>query len=110
MYLKPRKNGSTDWKMQLPIQGAANTGALGPMLDAITQTTVSEYVEENPSDLAQYGLANPRYVFDFATSSAKYKLLLGNEKENGSTIYAMLEGRSDVFTINESAYTFLDSL
>lgn len=105
---KAQKNGDTDWQMQAPIQGAVNTSALGPMIDALTQTTITDYVEENAADLSKYGLANPAYVFDFATSSAEYKLQLGSEKEKGSLIYAKLDGSNDVFTISESAYNFLD--
>lgn len=105
---KAQKNGSTDWQMLAPIKGNMNTSALGPMLDAFVGTTISEYVEENPSDLGKYGLANPAYVFDYATSSGKYRLLLGSEKEKGSTIYAKLDGKNDVFVISESAYNFLD--
>lgn len=103
-----KKNGDTDWQMQTPIQGAVNTSALEPMLTALTQTTASEYIEENPSDLAKYGLDKPQYAFDFSTSTAKYRLLLGSEKEKGSTMYAMLEGGKDVFTIGEGSYNFVD--
>lgn len=105
---KAQKNGDVDWKMLTPIQGNVNTTALGPMIDALTQTAVSEYVEENPSDLSKYGLANPAYIFEYATSSANYKLLLGSEKEKGILIYARLEGSNDVFTISEASYNFLD--
>ncbi len=105
---KAQKNGDADWQMLAPIQGNMNTSALSPMIDALTQTTASEYVEENAADLSKYGLANPAYVFDYATSSAHYKLLLGREKEKGSLIYAKLDGSNDVFTISESAYNFLD--
>jgi hypothetical protein len=105
---KSQKNGETDWQMLEPIKGNVNTSALSPMIEALVGTAVSEYVEEKPSDLGKYGLADPAYVFDFATSSGKYKLLLGNEKEKGSTIYAKLDGMDDVFTISESAFTFLD--
>ena len=105
---KAQKNADVDWQMLTPIQGNMNLTALGPMIDALTQTTISEYVEENPADLSKYGLANPVYVFDFSTSSANYKLLLGSEKEKGSLIYAKLDGSNDVFTISETAYNFLD--
>jgi len=103
-----KKNGDSDWQMVAPIQGNMNTTALSPMLEAIVGTTNSEYVEENPTDLSKYGLDNPKYVFEFATSTAKYKLMLGNEVEKGSTIYARLDGNNDVFIISESSYTFLD--
>lgn len=103
-----QKNADVDWQMLSPIKGNANLTALSPMIDALTQTAVSEYIEENASDLSKYGLANPAYEFEFATSSAKYRLQLGSEKEKGSLIYAKLDGSNDVFTISESAYTFLD--
>lgn len=105
---KGQKNGEADWRMLAPIQGNVNTAALSPMIDALTQTTASEYVEENAADLAKYGLLNPAYVFEFATSSAKYRLLLGSEKEKGSLLYAKLDGTNDVFTISESSFNFLD--
>ncbi len=105
---KAQKNGDVDWQMLSPVQGNMNTTALSPMIEALTATAVSEYIEENASDLSKYGLANPAYVFEYATSTASYKLLLGSEKEKGSLIYAKLEGSNDVFTISESAYTFLD--
>ncbi|NJD04554.1 MAG: DUF4340 domain-containing protein [Ruminiclostridium sp.] len=105
---KAQKNGDADWQMLAPIQGNMNASALGPMIDAFTKTTISEYIEENPADLSKYGLANPAYIFDFSTSSANYRLLLGSEKEKGSLVYAKLEGSNDVFTISETAYNFLD--
>lgn len=104
-----QKSKDIGWNILSPIQGNANTAAIAPMLDAITQTAVNEYIEENPADLGKYGLANPVYAFDFATASAKYRLLLGNLKVNGGTErYAMLDGTKDVFTIDGTAYNFLD--
>ena len=105
---KSKKTSESEWSMLEPIQGSTNTSALGPMLDAITQTGVSKYIEEKPSDLNKYGLGNPSYVFEFETSSQKYKLLMGSEETKGSQIYAMLEGRNEVFTIDETAYNFID--
>jgi hypothetical protein len=103
-----RKAADNNWNMLTPIQGNVNSSAVSPMLDAIANTTVSEYVEDNPADLGKYGLANPSYAFEFSTSSGKFKLLLGDEKTKGSLIYAKLDGKNEVFTIDESAYTFLD--
>lgn len=103
-----QKNAEVDWQLLSPIKGNANLTALSPMLEALTTTTATEYVEENARDLSKYGLTNPAYEFDFATSSASYKLQLGAEKDKGSTRYAKLGSSNDVFVISESSYTFLD--
>lgn len=103
-----QKTGSTDWSMLTPIQGDVDASAIQPMLDAVSGTLVKDYIEDNPADLGVYGLANPSYELDFGTSSASYRLLLGDEKTKGSEIYGMLAGTNTVFTIDESAYTFLD--
>jgi hypothetical protein len=79
------------------------------MLEALASVTVTEFIEDKPTDLAQYGLDKPAYVFDFSTSTAgDYKLLMGSEKTKGSEIYAKLEGKDEVFAMDISAFTFLD--
>lgn len=103
-----KKTSSTNWTMQTPIQGDVDTASLQPMLDAVSGTTASAYIDTNATDLSQYGLKNPSYELDFGTSSASYKLLLGDEQTKGSQYYAMLAGTNKVFTIDETNYTFLD--
>lgn len=99
----------SNWSMTQPIKGSVNTAALSPMLEAVTNATVTAFVEDKPSDLAQYGLNNPSYAFNVGTTTAgAFKLLLGDEKTKGSEMYAMLEGNDEVFTIDSSAFTFLD--
>lgn len=104
---KAKKTGEFNWSMTEPIQGALS-GAIDPMLQAVTGTPASEYVEENSSDLAKYGLDKPVYSFDFATSTGSYTLQLGKEKTKGSEIYAKLGNSNDVFVLSEQAFTFLD--
>lgn len=103
-----KKVSDTEWSMIKPIEGNVNTGAITPMLTALSGVVVKEFVEENPTDLNKYGLANPKYVMKFSTSDASYTLDLGAEKTKGSEIYAKLEGSNEVFTIDETAFTFLD--
>lgn len=105
---KAAKLNETDWSLSAPVQGSANATALGAMLTAVTTVTASEFEDGDAPNLADYGLDNPPYVFDFATSSAKYKLLLGKEKVKGSQIYAKLDGSNDVFTLDETPLNFLD--
>lgn len=103
------KDSITSWTMAEPIKGSMNSSALTPMLEALTNTTVVEFLEDKPSDLAQYGLDDPAYEFEFGTAAAgAYKLSMGDEKVKGSTIYAKLDNSDEVFTVDISPYTFLD--
>jgi len=102
------KTGEYEWTMLSPIQGNVNSSAVAPMLDAISQASVMNFIEENPADLGKYGLASPPYSFEFRTSAGKNKLLLGYEKEKNSEIYAKLADSNEVFTISLSSFTFLD--
>ena len=102
-------NADSSWSLNEPITGSVNSSALAPMLDALSNATVSDFVEDKPSDLSKYGLDDPSYVFDFSTTTAgAFRLLLGNEKTKGSEIYARLEGKDEVYAVNSAAFTFLD--
>ncbi len=97
------------WSMVKPISGSTNSSALMPMLDALANSTVSSFVEDKPTDLAQYGLDNPTYVFEFETEShGAFRLSMGAEKVKSSEVYAQLDGSDEVFTMNISSFTFLD--
>ena len=99
----------SNWTMNKPIKGSVNSSALSPMLEALAGTNVKEFIEDHPSDLSKYGLDKPSYAFDFSTTTAgAFKLLLGGEKTKGSEMYAMLEGKNEVFTIDSTPYVFLD--
>jgi hypothetical protein len=104
------KDDINSWTMTEPIKGSMNSSTLFPMLEALSGTMVNEFVESKPSDLAQYGLDTPAYEFEFDTATTgTYKLLMGDEKKKGSTIYAKLDNSDEVFTVDISAYTtFLD--
>jgi hypothetical protein len=104
------KDTIASWTMTEPIKGNMNDSALSPMLEALANTTVVDFVDDKPFDLAQYGLDAPAYEFEFGTETAgTYKLSMGDEKVKGSTIYAKLDSSDEVFTVSMSSYNaFLD--
>lgn len=99
---------SAEWSLIKPIKGSMNSSALAPMMEALANSTVVEFIEDNPADLTKYGLDSPAYVFDFKAAGKTYKLKMGEEKVKGSQIYAQMDGNSEVFTMDITAYTFLD--
>ncbi len=108
-FFKAYKDEEVSWVLTAPIKVNGNDESMSTITAALAGTTnYMELMDSNPATLETYGLANPAYTFEIGTSTADYKLLLGKEKVKGAEIYAMLEGSNEVFTINESAYTFLD--
>jgi hypothetical protein len=102
-------NNTSTWNMLQPIKGSVNPSAISPMLEAFTGVTVKEFVEDNTNNLSAYGLDKPLYTIEFSTTdSGSYKISLGKEKSKGSEMYALISGYDEVFTIDSSAFTFLD--
>jgi len=108
VFRAERPGEESNWTLTSPIEGNADITALAPMLEAITNSTVSEYVEENPQDMDKYGLSKPSYVLEFETSEGKTRLLMGQESKENSEIYVMQEGGNEVCTISLDPFTFLD--
>jgi len=106
---KARYTEDDGWEMYEPIIGSADPTALDPMAASLAALRVSEFIEEHPADLSKYGLDSPRYAFEItSTEGGTFKLLLGKERNRGEDIYAMLEGRDEVFTLGLDDFFFLD--
>ena len=60
-------------------------------------------------DLAEYGLANPRYTltYDLADGSHK-KVLIGNDTFDGSYCYFMIDGVNEVYTISSFKISYCE--
>lgn len=108
VFRAERPDEESDWTLTSPIEGNANITALAPMLEAITNSTVIKYVEENPQDLDKYGLSKPSYALEFETSEGKTRLLMGREIKEDSEIYVMYEDEKEIYTISLEPFTFLD--
>lgn len=108
LVFEATKAGEFDWQINYPIQGNANADALMPMIQAVTQANISEFVEEEPSDLSKYGLDRPSYEIGFKTADYENSLLIGKPKRAGSDFYVKLQDSPEVFVISSSAFKFLD--
>lgn len=103
------KKSGEEWKLIAPIEGSVNISNLGPMVESALGASISEFIEENPSDLDKYGLKNPAYTIELDINKAgKAKLLLGKEEKESGNYYAKLEGSNEVFTVASSSFNFLD--
>lgn len=104
-----RKNSENDWSLTAPIEGIADYSKISPILDIISKNAAYlNFVEEKAIDLDKYGLKKPAYTLEVEADTGKTKLLIGDAKERGKELYAKLANSTEVYTIGENAFTFLD--
>jgi hypothetical protein len=104
-----RKEGER-WQIVAPIQAPAAESDVISATSALANLDVVRVVDENPGDLAQYGLSSPRVEVDYKPSGEKPpgKLLLGAKTPTGSNVYAMKNDEKRVFLVAEYQNTSLN--
>ncbi len=97
-----------------PIKEEADTTKISQLVQTVVQMEIKDFVEENPSDLAKYGLDKPAHEVTYGNGNTTKTVLLGDKagaEESGSTgnvLYAKFPDTNVVFTVDVSKLTFLD--
>jgi hypothetical protein len=60
---------------------------------------IQRVIEENPSDVAEFGLATPRVEVTFKAGGQQHRLQIGQKSPTGSDVYARLADQKRVFLI-----------
>ena len=97
-----------NWQLLEPVKADADDGVVGTVTSNLSTLEVQRVVEENPADLAQYGLNPPRLEVAFKTADQKEfrRLLVGDKTATGGDLYAKRADENRVFLIS----SFLDSI
>jgi Domain of unknown function (DUF4340) len=76
--LELNKKGD-QWTITKPKPYAADNNAVQQLLETITNARVTDFIDDNPSDLSKYGLANPSFklTLNGGKSNAQESLLFG---------------------------------
>lgn len=88
----------SEWKVTKPVQARSDYSAVEGFLTRLNAANMSRLVDENPKDLAQYGLAKPVMTVTIGAGSSKTVLEVG-KTENDQT-YAKDASRPMVFTVD----------
>jgi hypothetical protein len=89
------------WQITGPLATAADEAEVSGIVSGLTSVDASRTVEENPGDLAQFGLAEPKIVVGFKTADGKQsrQLLVGDKTATLGDLYAKLPNEKKVFLI-----------
>lgn len=96
----------TEWKVVKPVASRSDYSAIEGFISRLSSANMAKLLEENPKDLAKYGLDKPSMTVTIGAGSAKTVLEIG-KTENGDT-YARDAARPIVFTVDSTLQTDLD--
>ncbi len=98
----------SEMKITAPYKEDAEVSVVTPILQSVVQLSISEVIDDNPADLAKYGLDKPAFIIEYGDASTTKKILFGKYLEKGTIIYAKFADGKSVFTVDVSSLTFLD--
>jgi len=84
-----------------------DTSKLDPKLEGVSGLAIKEFVDDQPADLAKYGLDNPSLRFVIKDKENTLDLSFGDTLEDG-TIYFKTADSDAVYVIDESKVEFMD--
>jgi hypothetical protein len=95
-----KTNGT--WQLLEPEKADADQGQVSNAATSLATLEINRVVDENPSDLSQYGLNPPKAEIAFRVKGQKdpRQLLIGEKTATGSDIYAKTPDQKRVFLIS----------
>ena len=99
-----RKSGS-DWQIVSPTTARPDSTEVSGLTSNLSSVEIQSVVDENPPDLKEYGLANPRVEVAFKSGGQSHTLQIGQKTPPGSDLYAKRGDDKKVFLIP----SYLDS-
>ena len=94
-----KENGA--WQMTAPVATKADESEVSGITTSLGQIAVVRVIDENPSDLKEYGLATPRIEINFKASGDKdyRKLYIGEKSPTGADLFAKRNDEKKVFLV-----------
>jgi hypothetical protein len=88
------------WRIVAPIEAPADQSEAANTASNLATADIQSVVDEQPKDLAAFGLATPRVTVAFKAGSQSGTLLLGDKNPTGSDLYAKLPDSPRVFLVS----------
>jgi len=102
------------WKVTFPPDAQVKDELLESFISSVVDVVNINVIEENPVNLAQYGLEHPEIKVSIflKTKSKPITLLIGKDSPAGVSMYAMIKGENRVILVGTylrfSVKTFMD--
>ncbi len=81
--LKSEDDEPDQWLMKTPVEDRADTGAIRVLFDQLAQAKTPQFLDDNPQDLAKWGLDKPVADVEVTTNGVKSTLHIGKVVPGG---------------------------
>jgi hypothetical protein len=104
-----RRDGD-DWRLTAPVEGRADDSEVSGITSNLESLEIQAVVDEEPTDLEQYGLQEPRVRVAFKADgdTTERRLLLGIRTPTGGDLYARSDDATRVFLVPAYLETSFD--
>src|SRR5262245_41473407 len=94
-----KENGG--WQIVDPVTAKADESEISGMTSNLSSLEIGRVIDENPTNLEQYGLATPRIEVDFKAPEDKEArgLYIGEKSPTGSDLFAKRNDDKKIFLI-----------
>jgi hypothetical protein len=93
-----QKSGA-EWKIVAPAGAPPDSNEISSVASGIASLEMDSVIDENPPDLKEFGLAQPRIEVTFKADGKEQTLLIGQKTPPGTDLYAKRAGETKVFLI-----------
>ncbi|MBK5256330.1 MAG: DUF4340 domain-containing protein [Vicinamibacteria bacterium] len=97
------KNGES-WALVSPREIPADAGEIATLLDALQGLETEDVLSEGASDLAPFGLSEPRVAVSVVAEGAPkpFEFELGDSVPAGFSLFARVPGKPQLFTVSST--------
>ncbi len=93
------------WTMVEPVKAEVDQTAVSSLTSNLATLEVNRVIDENVSDLAQYGLAEPSVRVTFTAENSSGEIAFGEKTATQGDLYAVKPGEKKVFLVPAFAET-----
>jgi hypothetical protein len=93
------KKSGTSWQIAQPEAAEPDGAEVTGLTTNLSTLEVTSVVDENPGDLAEFGLAPPRIEVTFKAGGQEHRLQVGRKTPPGTDLYAKRSDEKRVFLI-----------
>lgn len=100
---------SGNWTITAPANYSADQNTVTEMASNLQPLKAQRVVEQDVSDLSEYGLTDPVFEIDIATQkNGVDQILFGGKTPTGDNDYVLKKGDPELYTVNDSVLTELN--
>ena len=93
------KKTGTDWQIVAPVAAQPDGATVSGLTSNLSTLEIQRVIDEDPKDLAEYGLTEPRIEVTFKSGGQEHGLQVGRKTPASTDLYAKLAGQKRVFLI-----------